>query len=96
MHECQKCGHPWARFYLTGWWCDDHTPSARAGRPEHVPDPDTTLEALRARAGRTWGFNPNDSALIDQRAIASGKRRSAPADYRLAQEAEAERRAARG
>ena len=82
------------RLYMTGLRCLEHTPSALAGRPEVTVDPDLTLAALKRRAGRLEDFvpPPNDSSLLDQRAINSGKRRSRPQTYRDAQRAEYERR----
>ncbi|QFY09672.1 hypothetical protein GBF35_26125 [Nonomuraea phyllanthi] len=32
--EMRRCGATPTRFYLQGWRCADHTPSALAGRPE--------------------------------------------------------------
>lgn len=29
----------YARLYASGWWCDHHTPSWQAGRPEPPPGP---------------------------------------------------------
>jgi len=80
------------RAYLNGMVCPAHTPARQAGRPEHVPDPELTLDALRPAP---YVFNLNDTALIDQRAVASGRRRSTPEQYRAAQAAEAERKANR-
>ncbi|MFI5880896.1 hypothetical protein [Streptomyces sp. NPDC051554] len=70
------------RSYLTGLRCPLRTPAALAGRPEPRPGPGlpagawTTPSPLAA------------SALIDERAIASGKRRSSPHTYRAAQAAQ--------
>lgn len=72
------------RSYLPGRRCPEHTPAALAGRPESLPDPELALDALRDSKGLRYGYRPSDSALLDKRAIASGKRRSTPADYRLA------------
>lgn len=72
--------------YLIGLRCPAHTPAAMAGRPEPQPGPGwpaaawTTLSPLSA------------SALMDARAIASGKRRSSPHEYRAAQAAVARSR----
>ena len=82
------------RLYITGLRCLEHTPSALAGRPEVTVNPDLTLAALKRKAGRLEDFvpPPNDSSLLDQRAINSGKRRSRPKAFRDAQRAEYERR----
>mgnify|MGYP001583707554 CR=1 FL=1 len=68
------------RFYRTGWKCPAHSPSAEAGLPEPLPGPGmphgARIPSLLA-----------DSALFDNRAIASGKRRSSPQAYRAAQDA---------
>ena len=88
-----KCGH-WigaeqrhchstdgVRPYLTGPCCPAHTPNALKGLPEAPAGPGmpatawTTLSPLSA------------SRVADERAIASGKRRSSPAAYRAAQAA---------
>ncbi|MFI5685859.1 hypothetical protein [Streptomyces sp. NPDC051636] len=29
----------YARLYLSGWWCANHTPAAQAGKPEAPPGP---------------------------------------------------------
>jgi hypothetical protein len=79
------CGATPARAYLPGRRCAEHTPSALAGRPEPCPPPDSTLEALLARKGNTAIGTPNSaSQLVDDRAIASGKRRSGVGAYRAA------------
>lgn len=88
-----ECGH-WAgaeqrhcratdgvRPYVIGARCPLHTPAAIAGHPEPEPGPGwpagawTTLSPIAA------------SAVFDDRAVASGKRRSNPAAYRAAQAA---------
>lgn len=45
----RHCGVTPTNVYLTGARCIDHTPSALAGRPESVPDPERTITGLRAR-----------------------------------------------
>lgn len=62
--------------YLTGLACPLHTPAAAAGREEVVPDPEWGSEAGYAKSGWHRSFNRNDTALIDNRARASGKRAS--------------------
>ncbi|WP_033818903.1 hypothetical protein [Kitasatospora sp. MBT63] len=71
----QHCGEA-ARFYLTGWRCPGHTPAAQAGRAEPEPGPGYTPQRLPTSQAA--------SALVDARAVASGKRRSTPQTYRLA------------
>jgi hypothetical protein len=68
------------RFYRTGWKCPAHSPWAEAGLPEPRPGygrPPTSLPPSPLAA----------SAVFDDRAIASGKRRSSPEAYRAAQAA---------
>jgi hypothetical protein len=69
------------RHYLPGLRCPLHTPAALAGKPEPHPGPG-------------WPAGPgtrpsliSESHVTDSRAIASGKRRSTPAEYRAAQAA---------
>lgn len=69
------------RSYLTGRRCPLHTPAALAGRPEPRPGPGLPAGAW------TTPSPQSASALIDERAIASGKRRSSPHAYRAAQAA---------
>lgn len=64
------------RAYVPGPRCPDHTPAALAGRPDHTPDPERTLDGLRAALGLAWTFRASDTALVDQRARDSGKRAS--------------------
>jgi hypothetical protein len=45
------------------------------------------MEALQRRAHRITSFSRADTALVDARAVASGRRRSNPGDYRIAQKA---------
>ncbi|WP_405909600.1 hypothetical protein OG742_37360 [Streptomyces sp. NBC_00828] len=83
-----ECGHVQAphalaraRLFPCGWRCTLHTPNALAGKPEPPPGP-----GLPPGAWTTPG-PINDSRIHDQRAIATGKRRSHPAAYRAAQAA---------
>lgn len=79
--EHRYCGQSGARRYINSIVCPLHTPSALAGRPEPQPGP-----GMPAGAWKT--ASPiNDSRVADQRAVASGKRRSNPAAYRAAQAA---------
>lgn len=89
----RDCGAPAARLYVCGRRCAAHTPAAVAGRPDHVPAPELTMEGLMGAAGRSFSYLPNESALLDQRAVASGRRRSSPEAFRDAQRAEDARRA---
>lgn len=81
------------RLYLPGPRCPDHTPARLAGRPEANPDPALSLTGLRdawyaARGlAAPQAFTPSGETVVDQRAIASGKRRSSPGRYRQAQQA---------
>ncbi len=73
------------RRYLPGMRCPAHTPNALKGLPEVPPGPGwpaaawTTLSPLAA------------SAVFDERAVASGRRRSSPHVYRAAQAAVAKK-----
>jgi hypothetical protein len=72
VSDCQKCGLP-GRPYMTGHWCDDHTPAKQAGRVDHIPDPERTLDALRAAAGHRFSYIRNDTSLKDERARRLGQ-----------------------
>ena len=80
--EQRHCGTTGGvRLYGTGLRCPAHTPAALAGRPEPAPGPGMP-------AGAWTALSPlGTSALIDARAVASGKRRSSPHVYRAAQAA---------
>ncbi|MFG3050360.1 hypothetical protein ACGFZP_05300 [Kitasatospora sp. NPDC048239] len=64
---------------MVGPRCPAHTPAAQAGHPESQPGPGYTPQTLPTPASA--------SALVDARAIASGRRRSTTQTYRLAQAA---------
>jgi hypothetical protein len=88
------CGATPTRRYLTGPRCADHTPAVLTGRANTNPDPALTLTGLRTAAGL-----PVDAAapmvagaLIDERAVASGRRRSGQETFRAAREAEQARK----
>jgi hypothetical protein len=68
------------RHFLTGLCCPAHTPAALAGRPEA---PSTASLPARALAPSPISA----SHIADDRAVASGKRRSSPQAYRAAQAA---------
>jgi hypothetical protein len=91
---CHACGADPSRLYQTGDCCPLHTPAAVAGRPETYADPELTAEALYEKRGIKHGFLANDSSLIDDRAVASGRRRSNPHTWKAARAAEEERKAA--
>lgn len=87
------CGNTPTRLYQNGRYCQAHAPATLAGRTVPTPDPELTLDAMRDRARLRYTYRPADTALIDQRAVASGRRRrKSDADYRLAQAAEQDRR----
>lgn len=75
------------RLYLTGLCCPAHTPNALKGLPEVPPGPGWPAAAW------TTPSPQSASALFDERAVASGRRRSSPHVYAAAKAAEAERRA---
>lgn len=78
--EERHCGIG-ARPYAVGPRCPHHTPAAQSGRPEPVPGPGYIPQRLPTPQSA--------SALVDARAVATGKRRSSTQDYRLAQAATA-------
>ena len=94
---CTICGAADARLYPAGLRCGACSPAALAGRTVPVPDPAATLLALRRAKGiPDWpGTNLSSSQLNNDRAIATGKRRSSPREFRDAQAREEERRQAR-
>ena len=69
------------RAYLTGPRCPAHTPRALQGLDEIEPGPGTPAGAW------TTPSPLSDSRVHDDRAVASGKRRSSPTTYRAAQAA---------
>ncbi|WP_329141042.1 hypothetical protein [Streptomyces sp. NBC_00670] len=73
------------RPYQQGLRCPLHTPAALAGRPESPPGPGLPAGAWSTPSPQAA------SSLADERAVASGKRRSSPAVYRAAQAAERDR-----
>lgn len=70
-----------ARFYVVGYRCDRHSPAALAGQPEPQPGPGWPAGAWTTPTPDAFAH------VIDDRAIASGKRRSSPEEYRAAQAA---------
>ncbi|WP_262701999.1 MULTISPECIES: hypothetical protein [Streptomyces] len=75
------CSAEGLRRYRTGLRCPLHTPAAEAGRPESPEGPGWPTAAWSAPSPLS------SSAVIDERAVASGKRRSSPSTYRAAQAA---------
>lgn len=69
------------RFYVVGWRCSTHSPWAEKGQDEPQPG--------RGPLPGAWETpSPlSDSRVHDARAVASGKRRSSAAAYRMAQAA---------
>lgn len=68
------------RFYVTGWRCSAHSPWAQAGLPEPQPGYGRPAHELPPSPQAA-------SAVFDDKAVASGKRRAAPHTYRAAQAA---------
>lgn len=68
------------RFYRTGWKCNTHSPWAEAGLDEPKPSPSPAAHTLPPSPLAA-------SAVFDERAIASGRRRSNPHTYRAAKDA---------
>lgn len=92
---CARCAtSDGVSLYPSGYWCWPCSPRGRTGKPPVTPDPNLTLDAIRARSGQTFGFRASDTALVDERAVASGKRRAAPNQQRAARAAQEARRAA--
>lgn len=84
------------RKYLTGDRCPNHTPAALRGRPETTPDPALTITGLRTAAGIAVDLVAPlaAGALLDERAVASGRRRSSQHVYTAARAAEEQRKQA--
>ncbi|MGQ4358895.1 hypothetical protein [Streptomyces sp. SAS_272] len=73
------------RLYLPGRRCPAHTPNALKGLPEIPPGPGWPAAAWTTHSPLSA------SAVFDERAIASGRRRSSPHVYRAAQAAVAKK-----
>ena len=71
-----------ARLYLGGRLCTGHAPAVQPDPPAGTTLADRRRHTFRAPA----------STVLDDRAIASGKRRSTPTTYRAARAAEETRR----
>lgn len=50
--EDRVCGQTPTRRYLPGTRCRQHTPAALKGQPESKPNPDRTLDAIKAKAAQ--------------------------------------------
>lgn len=90
MTACQALAGPTlclaepARPYTVGYRCEAHTPARMAGRQDVEPPFEGSMAVFLTRAGK--------SALIDDRAVASGKSRRGAHAYREARMREDERR----
>lgn len=67
------------RQFANWWACPEHTPRALLGLPELPPGPGYKPQTLPTPQSA--------SALVDNRAVASGKRRSSPHEYKAARAA---------
>lgn len=91
--ESRYCGAPvGVRPYLPGPRCPLHTPAALAGHPEPPADPPRSRWWIRPDGSVVPPPPLGASRLVDDRAVASGKRRSSPDRYAAARAAETERR----
>lgn len=101
--ESRRCNEADARDYLTGLRCPGHTPAAMAGHIEpgqgsYCPPGRCLCGDEACPAYATYGLRDRyattvDSwAAVDARAIASGKRRSSPAQYAAARTTVTEQR----
>lgn len=75
------------RHFPSGYRCPAHTPRALQNLPEIPPGPGWSADAW------TTPSPLSASALFDERAVASGRRRSSPHVYAAAKAAEADRKA---
>jgi len=81
-------------LFPCGWRCPEHTPSRLAGRPE--PGEGRYCAPTRCYCGECPSYGKHvvcidyQGTVVDLRAIASGKRRSSPTEYRNARAALAE------
>lgn len=83
-----RCGATPTRLFLPGRRCADHQPARVAGREPARPDPARTITGLREAKGLPpLPVAPPPAAatqVLEDRHVASGKRRSSPAAYREA------------
>lgn len=80
------CSGP-ARLWPQGWRCERHAPP-----PVPKPPFETTLAGRLAAAGKDRIGTPAGDTVVDERAVASGKRQASIRKYREALAAEQERR----
>jgi hypothetical protein len=90
------CDADSTHLYASGWWCDAHSPWGRRGLtrsdPNRVPGQPCELDRLRtARGITTTSHQTPAQTVVDERAIASGKRRSTTAAYQSVRAAQAHR-----
>lgn len=103
--RCRVCGGQAVIGTPNGWACPNHPPAGSEWGVglDWTPKPHMTCAPKRCYCGRCPSYEPSAathtppsaSALLDEKAIASGKRRSAPEDFRAARAAEDARRQAR-
>ncbi|UJP39344.1 hypothetical protein [Cellulomonas palmilytica] len=91
------CSSTDAHPYAEGWRCDPHSPWARRGLPRADPNrvPGVPCELDRLRAARAIAATSHPlptSTVVDDRAIASGKRSSTTATYQAVRAAQAHHR----
>jgi hypothetical protein len=89
--SCEAIGAG-VHLYPGGPYCDAHAPWARTGRGRVIPPAGTTLAERMTAAGRRPGGPARSHTVVDDRAIASGKRRSSAQEYRAGTAAEEARR----
>ncbi|MCR6706591.1 MAG: hypothetical protein NVV66_18515 [Cellulomonas sp.] len=90
------CQAPDTHLYPSGWWCDPHSPWGRRGLaasdPNRVPGQPCELTRLRQARGITAAAYATPAmTVVDERAIASGKRRSTTATYQAVKAAQEHR-----
>lgn len=86
MSPCGRCGAEPTRLYITGRMCAQHTPAALAVHPE---PPVSATPYVPQVAPLPIGIT-----ILDDRAVASGKRRSNPFERAQAVAREEARKAA--
>lgn len=91
------CDADSTHLYASGWWCDTHSPWGRRGLTRsdanRVPGAPCELERLRAARGITSTSHKTPAlTVVDERAIASSKRRSTTAAFQTVRAAQAHHR----
>jgi hypothetical protein len=91
------CDADSTHLYPSGWWCDAHSPWGRRGLtrsdPNRIAGQPCELERLRtARGITTTSHQTPAQTVVDDRAIASGKRRSTTAAFQSVRAAQAHHR----